>query len=239
MSGHSKWSKIKRQKGTADQKRGNLFTKLGNNITVAARSGGGDPDMNFKLRLAMEKAKAANMPNDNMERAIKKGTGELSGEQLQEMVFEGYGPSGVALIMEAVASNRNRVTSVIRNILTKYGGKLGENGSVNWMFKRKGVIGVSTGGDKESIELKAIDAGANDISEEPEGIVIYTNPEELEQVKTKLEKNDIKTDYAEIRMVASNKVHLPDKDKNNFIKLQTELEESEEINNFYTNADLW
>ena len=238
MSGHSKWSKIKRQKGTADQKRGNLFTKLGNNITVAARSGGGDPDMNFKLRLAMEKAKAANMPNDNMERAIKKGTGELSGEQLQEMVFEGYGPSGVALIMEAVASNRNRVTSAIRNILTKYGGKLGENGSVNWMFKRKGVIGVSTGGDKESIELKAIDAGANDISEEPEGIVIYTNPEELEQVKTKLEKNNIKTDYAEIRMVASNKVHLPDKDKNNFIKLQTELEESEEINNFYTNADL-
>lgn len=238
MSGHSKWSKIKRQKGTADQKRGNLFTKLGNNITVAARSGGGDPDMNFKLRLAIEKAKAANMPNDNMERAIKKGTGELSGEQLQEMVFEGYGPSGVALIMEAVASNRNRVTSAIRNILTKYGGKLGENGSVNWMFKRKGVIGVSTGGDKESIELKAIDAGANDISEEPEGIVIYTNPEELEQVKTKLEKNNIKTDYAEIRMVASNKVHLPDKDKNNFIKLQTELEESEEINNFYTNADL-
>lgn len=237
MSGHSKWSKIKRQKGAADQKRGNLFTKLGNSIAVAARSGGSNPEMNFKLRLAIEKARASNMPNDNIERAIKKGAGELSGEQLKEMVFEGYGPGGVALIIEAVASNRNRVISVIRSTLTKYGGKLGENGSVNWNFSRQGIIGISESKDKEQIELMAIDAGAEEIVEEEEGLLVYTKPQDLESIKNKLEENGIKIDYAETGLVAKNKVTINDQAKKNLLKLQAELEDSDDVNDLYSNAD--
>ncbi|MBU1149278.1 YebC/PmpR family DNA-binding transcriptional regulator [Patescibacteria group bacterium] len=238
MSGHSKWSTIKRQKGATDQKRGNLFTKLGNNIVVAARQGGGDPEMNFQLRLAIDRAKASNFPKENIDRAIKKGTGELAGEELKEMVFEGYGPAGVAMIIEVLSSNRNRATSTIRNILAKYGGKLGELGSVNWNFVRQGVMGISAAVDKEKVELAAIEAGVEDVSEEPEGIIVFTEPGRLETVKNKLEQQGIIIDYAQIAMVAANKTSINDKEKSSFHKLEQELLDSDEVNNVYSNADL-
>jgi len=236
MSGHSKWSTIKRQKGAADQKRGTLFTKLGNAVTVAAKEGGGDPDTNFKLRLAIDKAKSANMPNDNIDRAIKRGTGELAGEKLQEMIFEGYGPGGVALIMEAYSGNRNRTTSHLRHLLDQQGGKLAENGSVSWNFERKGVVIISAQNNKEEVELKAIDAGADDLKEEEQELIVYTKPDQLEKVKNQLEKAGIKIDYSEIEMVAKNQVKISKGDRAKLNKLLEELEGSEEVNNYYTNA---
>ncbi|MFH1598209.1 MAG: YebC/PmpR family DNA-binding transcriptional regulator [Patescibacteria group bacterium] len=236
MSGHNKWSKIKRQKGAADQKRGNLFTKLGKAITIAAKEGGGNLESNFTLRLAVDRAKSANMPNDNIDRAIKRGTGELAGEELKQMIFEGYGPGGVALIIDSLSSNRNRASSSIRSILTKYGGKLGASGSVNWMFVRKGVIGLSSVNNKEEVELTAIDAGAEDIVEEDEGLAVFTKPEDLERIRNKLEQNDIAVDYFEIEMVPDARVDLSEKDKNAFSRLQEALDASDEVSAFYSNA---
>lgn len=163
MSGHSKWSQIKRQKGVADVKRGNLFTKLCNNITIAARLGGGSQETNFRLRLAVDKAKAASVPRDNIERAIKRGTGELGGAQIEEIVYEGYGPGGVAILVETLTDNKNRTAPLIRNIFSKHGGNMGGPGSVAWMFAPKGVIRLeiaSLKSSKEDVELAAIDAGA-------------------------------------------------------------------------------
>ncbi len=240
MSGHSKWSTIKRQKGAADQKRGALFTKLGNNITIAAREGGGDAEMNFKLRLAMDKAKAANMPKENIERAIKRGTGELAGDGIEEIVYEGFGPEGVAIYIEALTDNKNRTVANIKHILSKYGGNLGGPGSVAWMFDRKGVIRILSEDleiSEDDLSLKAIDAGAEDIVSEEDGIIIYTAPEKLEAVKKLLEKSGVKISFAETEFVPQDKVVVSEAAKSNLEKLYEELEENEDISNYYTNEE--
>lgn len=240
MSGHSKWSSIKRQKGVTDAKRGTLFTKLGNAITLAARGSGGDSDMNFKLRLTIERAKQANMPKDNIERAIKRGTGEGSEERIEEVVYEGFGPDGVAILIESLTDNKNRTTPAIRGILSKRNGRLGENGSVSWMFERKGVILVQPpqGSQKEEAELELIDLGAEDIKEEPEGFSIYTAPENLETVKKTLEEKNYSVEYASVDPVAKNV--LSDSDISNPEKISSlleELENNEEVTNVYSNYE--
>lgn len=241
MSGHSKWSQIKRQKAVADQKRGNLFTKIANTITIAVKQGGKDQNSNFKLRLAVEKAKSANMPNNNIERAIKRGSGELEGITLEEIIYEAFGPNGIAIIVEATSDNKNRTTSSIRNILTKYQGNLGNSGSVTWMFDKKGVIRILKNNikNKEDFELRIIDAGADDIIEEEEGFTILTKVEKLAYLKELIEKENIILESAEIELIPQNKIIIESESiKNKINKLLEELEENDDVNNYFTNADL-
>jgi YebC/PmpR family DNA-binding regulatory protein len=238
MSGHSKWAQIKRQKGVQDTKRGTLFTKLSNAISLMAKAGGKDPETNFKLRLAIEKARSANMPMDNIERAIKKGVGELDGQQIEEVAYEGYGPGGIAIIIEAVTDNKNRTTSEIRNILSKYGGRLGEANSVKWLFGQKGVIKVllDENQSKEWLELKIIDAGAEDVVDNEDELTIFTKPSDLEKVKKNIEKQKIQVEYAEIELVAKNKVEVSDSEtKNKLEKIFEELDNHDNVDNFFTN----
>lgn len=240
MSGHSKWAQIKRQKGTADQKRGVLFTKLGNAITLAARERGGNPESNFSLRLAIEKARAANMPKENIERAIKRGIGELEGEKIEEIVYEGFGPSQIAVIIEVLTNNKNRSASTIKHIFTKYGGNLGSPNSVKWMFEKKGVIKIkSQNSNKEEIELKIIDWGAEDFKEEGEELIIYIRPEELQKIKENLEKNNLVVDNIQIEWLAKEEININQtKEKEKIVNFFTELEDNEEVNNFYSNVNL-
>ncbi|MBU0613302.1 YebC/PmpR family DNA-binding transcriptional regulator [Patescibacteria group bacterium] len=240
MSGHSKWSSIKRQKGVTDAKRGTLFTKLANAITLAAREGGSDPNANFKLRLTIEKAKQANMPKDNIERAAKRGTGEGSEKRIEEVIYEGFGPDGVAILIESLTDNKNRTTPVIRGILGKKNGRLGENGSVSWMFERKGVILVlpPEGSNKEEIELELIDLGAEDIKKEPEGFTIYTTPEKLEEIKEALDGKNYSVEYASIDLVAKTILGESDiSDPEKISDLLEELENNEEVTNVYSNYE--
>jgi len=238
MSGHSKWAQIKRQKGVQDTKRGTLFTKLSNAVSLAAKAGGKDPEINFKLRLAIEKAREANMPMDNIERAIKRGVGELEGQQIEEINYEGYGPSGIAIIIETVTDNKNRTTSEIRNILSKYGGRLGEAKSVKWLFEQRGVIKIllNKKQDKENFELKIIDAGAEDVVEDEDELTVFTKPEDLQKVKENIEKQKIKVEYAEIEMVAKNKIEIADSEtKGKLEKIFEELDNHDNVDNFFTN----
>jgi len=188
MSGHSKWSTIKRQKGAADAKRGALFTRLGNQITVAAREGGGDPEMNFKLKLAIDMAKAGNLPKENMERAIKRGTGELAGEKIEEIIYEGFGPDGVAIMLQALTDNRNRTSSAVKHLFSKFGGNLGGPKAVSWMFIKRGVL--RTPQVDQALELALIDAGVEDILRDDEGVTILTQPNDLQKTKTDLENQN-------------------------------------------------
>lgn len=241
MSGHSKWAQIKRQKAVTDKKRGNLFTKLGNAITIAAKQGDPNPEINFKLRMAIEKAKAANTPNENIERAIKRGNGELEGVVIEEVVYEGFGPAGTALIIEATTDNKNRTTASLRNILTKYQGNLGSSGSVRWMFDKKGAIRIIKDKiiNKDELTLKLIDAGVEDIVEEEEGLTVYTTAEELLRIKELIEKEGIVPESAEIELVPQNKTKIEDESvKVKINKLFEELEAHDDINNYFTNADL-
>lgn len=241
MSGHSKWAQIKRQKAVTDKKRGNLFTKLGNAITIAAKQGDPNPEINFKLRMAIEKAKAANTPNENIERAIKRGNGELEGVVIEEVVYEGFGPAGTALIIEATTDNKNRTTASLRNILTKYQGNLGSSGSVRWMFDKKGAIRIIKDKiiNKDELTLKLIDAGVEDIVEEEEGLTVYTTAEELLRIKKLIEKEGIVPESAEIELVPQNKTKIEDESvKVKINKLFEELEAHDDINNYFTNADL-
>lgn len=241
MSGHNKWSQIKRQKAVTDQKRGSLFTKLAKAIAVATKQGGKDLTSNFKLRLATEKAKTANMPNDNIERAIKRGSGELEGATIEEIVYEGYGPGGIALIISSATDNKNRTSSNIKRILSKYNGNLGGSGSVAWMFDTKGVIRVLKDAinDKEKFELKVIDAGAEDIAEEEEGYIIYTRINDLPKLKTIVEKEGIKIASSEIEMVPHDLIEIKEgSDKKKMLHLLEELELDDDVNNFFTNANL-
>src|SRR6266550_4469089 len=201
MSGHSKWSQIKRQKGAADVKRGMIFTKMTKEIMIAAKEGGGDPDGNFRLRLAMDRARAVNMPRDNIQRAIERATGGDDGSALESIVYEGYAPGGVSVMIEAATDNRNRTVSEIRAAFTRGGGKLGESGSVQWLFEQKGVIEIDTKGkDPDAIQLAAIDAGAEDVEVEPGLATVYTTPTSFERVKKALESAGIKTGAAELSM---------------------------------------
>jgi YebC/PmpR family DNA-binding regulatory protein len=236
MSGHSKWNSIKHQKGAADAKRGALFTKLGKAITVSTKQGGRDLDSNFQLRLAVDQAKSANMPKDNIERAIKRGMGELEGGVIEEIVYEGFGPDGTAFIIETLTDNRNRTSSAMKHILTKYGGSLGAPNSVAWMFEKKGVVRL----DKvsEELELELIDAGALDIKHEEDGFTIYTLPNNLKKIKELVEKKGIVVEFAEVGQVAKEKKIIPTDKIDKIQKVFAELEENEDINNFHSNAEV-
>ena len=239
MSGHSKWSSIKHKKAAADAARGKVFTKLIKEITVAAKLGGGDVDINPRLRDAVTRAKQANMPKDNIEKAIKKGTGELPGVVYEEIIYEGYGPAGTALYIEITTDNRNRTVAEIRFILTKHGGNLGESGSVAWMFDRKGVILVDREKyDEEELTLAALDAGAEDVIDEDEVYEILTEPNNLEIVKHALEGSGISSRSAEISMVPQNSVDVKGNDAEKVLKLMDVLDDHDDVQNVWSNFDL-
>src|SRR5688572_23446935 len=239
MSGHSKWSTIKRQKGAADAKRGAVFTKLSREIILAAKQGGGDTTMNFKLRLAVQRAKAANMPNDNIDRAIAKATGAgADGEQLDEMTYEGYGPGGTAILVAVLTDNKNRTVSEVRHQFSRAGGNLGENGSVAWQFDAKGLITVSVNGsDPDDIALQAIDAGAEDVAVSGEIIEVQTEPSDLEAVRKALESSGLEIENADFAMVPKVTVDLDEKTAHQALKLIDGLEDLEDVQRVYSNAN--
>ena len=239
MSGHSKWSSIKHKKGATDAKRGKLFSKLIKEITVAARMGGGDLASNPRLRTAIQAAKDENMPKDNTERAIKRGTGELEGVNYEEAVYEGYGPGGAAVFIESLSDNKNRAVADIRHILSKVGGNLGANGCVAWMFEKKGYIVVENKAvDEEALMEVAIDAGAEDVREDNGNYEIITAVQDFEQVKDAIEKQSIPCIVAEITMFPQSTVNLQGKEAEQMIRLMENLEDCDDVQKVYTNADI-
>ena len=239
MSGHSKWSTIKRKKGAADAKRGQLFTKIIKEITVAARMGGGDPGGNPRLRLAIEKAREGRMPGDNIERAIKRGTGELEGVNYEEITYEGYGPSGVALMISSLTDNKTRTVAEIRNIFTKKGGNLGETGSVGWIFDKKGVITFEKQQVSEDKLMEiGLNAGAEDIKDNGDSWDVVTEPASFETVKQALEKENLIPVASEISMIPKTTVSLGKEDAEKMLKLMEALEEHDDIQNVYANFDI-
>ncbi|MFH1560526.1 MAG: YebC/PmpR family DNA-binding transcriptional regulator [Chloroflexota bacterium] len=241
MSGHSKWSTIKHQKGVTDARRGQLFTKLAREITVAAREGGGDnPDMNVRLRMAVQKARESNMPLDNVERATKRGAGggEGGSDALEEALYEGYGPGGVAILLQALTDNRKRTVSDVRASFARAGGSLGEAGCVSWIFESRGVVTAEVDPDEgEEIALVAIDAGAEDFKLEGSYLEVYAIPENLENLRNALEQQGVKVTSAELSMVPSNTVLLDAKVAVQALRLLDHLEEMDDIQKVYTNAD--
>jgi YebC/PmpR family DNA-binding regulatory protein len=241
VSGHSKWSQIKHKKGQTDAKRGKIFTKIVKEISIAARLGGGDPDGNPRLRTAVEKAKEVNMPHDNIKKAIMKGTGELPGVAYEEYVYEGYGPAGVALMIEVMTDNKNRTLPEIRHMLAKSGGSLGETGCVSWMFDKKGYIVVSKSKSSEDTLMSiALDAGAEDMKNDPgeENYEIVTAPEDFTRVKDALEKANIPVESAEVSMLPKNYVVLDEKAAEQMVRLMDGLEDHDDIQNVYANFDI-
>ncbi len=238
MAGHSKWAQIKRQKGANDAKRGALFTKLSREIIVAAKQGGGDPAANFKLRLAIQRAKAANMPNDNIERAIAKATGAGNEDNLEEITYEGYGPGGTAIIVSALTDNRNRTVSEVRHAFTRAGGNLGETNSVAWQFEPRGVITITVNGqDPDEIALQAIDAGAADVQVDQDTIEVHTAPSDLESVRKALESAGVEIENSDFSMVPKTLVELDEKTAHSALKLIDALEDLEDVQRVYSNAD--
>jgi len=238
MSGHSKWSSIKHQKAVTDARRGQVFTKLAREIIVAAREGGGNPEVNFRLRLAVQKARDNNMPQDNIERAIKRGSGTLEGTSLVEMVLEGYGASGTAIMVQALSDNRNRTLQEVRNIFLRNGGSLGESGCVAWLFDQKGLIRVNTNDlEAEELALQAIDAGAEDVKVENGYLEIYTKPEEFEKVRAALERGNLVIASAELSLIPKTMVELEEKAALQTLKLLDKLEELDEVQHVSSNAD--
>ena len=241
MSGHSHWATIRRQKASTDAKKSSIFTKIANMLTIASKQGGVDPETNFKLRLAIDKARSANMPKNSVEKAIKRGTGDITGEIIEENIYEGYGPQGTAFIIESVTTNKNRASAEIKYAFTKYEGSLGTQGSVRWMFDSLGVLHINTGGlsvSQDELELLAIDSGATDIQKEDEYIIIYTQPEALQKVQELLEKENVVIEYAEIERIAKEKIIIKEqKTKKILEKIFEALDNCEDVNTFYTNAD--
>lgn len=240
MSGHSKWSTIKRKKGAADAKRGKIFTRLIKEITVAARIGGGDPEGNPRLRSAIATAKSENMPKDNITRAIKKGTGEIAGEVYDEILYEGYGPGGVAVLVECLTDNRNRTVADVRHYFAKSNGNLGESGCVNWMFDKKGLIVVDreTISEEELMDM-ALEAGAEDVVEEESEFHILTAPDEFEDVRGALEEAGLKYVEASISMIPQNTVDVgEEKVAKSLLKLIENLEDHDDVQNVYANFDI-
>src|SRR5947209_17690308 len=238
MSGHSKWSQIKRQKGAADAKRGVVFTKMTKEIMLAAKEGGGDPDGNFRLRLAIERARGVNMPRENIQRAIDRATGGGEGSVLESIVYEGYAPGGVSVMVEVATDNRNRTVSEIRSAFTKHGGKLGESGSVQWLFEQKGVIEIDAKGkDVDAIELAAIDAGAEDVEAEPGLITIYTTPAAFERAKKGLEAAGVKVASAELSMRPTTTVRVEGDQARKVIGLVETLEDLDDGIKVHANFD--
>jgi YebC/PmpR family DNA-binding regulatory protein len=238
MGGHSHWSQVKRQKGAADARRGQVFTKLGREISVAARQGGPDPNANFRLRLALQRAKDANMPNDTIERAIKRGASGAEGAELAEATYEGYGPGGIAILIDVMTDNRNRSVSEIRSTFSRHGGNLGEAGCVAWLFEGKGVVIVDAPeNEREDLALVAIDAGAEDVNIEGERVEILTVAEELENVRRALEEQDIKVESAELTKVAKSTINLGEKEALQTLKLLDKLEELDDVQRVHSNAE--
>ena len=238
MSGHSKWASIKHQKGVADARRGQLFTKLTREIIVAVRQGGSNPDTNFRLRLAIQKARDNSMPSENIERSIKRGSGEIEGATLVEMVLEGYGPSGAAILVQALSDNRNRTLQDVRSIFSRSGGSLGESGCVAWLFDSKGLITIPINDlDAEELELQAIDAGAEDVNVENGYVEIYTKPEDMERIRVAMEQKNLPIASSELIMTSKNMVELDEKAALQTLKLLDKLEELDEVQHVTTNAD--
>ncbi len=241
MSGHNKWSSIKHKKGKADAQRGRAFTKITREIITAAKIGGGDPEGNARLRAAILAAKAVNMPNDNISRAIKKGTGDLEGVSYEEFMYEGYGPNGVAVLVKVLTDNKNRTVADIRHIFTKYNGNLGETGCVNWMFSKKGTISVPKEGlDEEKLIEIALDAGADDVANDPDSheYEVRCEPEVVEEVKKALEEKKVKVASSEVAMVPQTTVHMEGKPAESMLKLMNALEESDDVQNVWANFDI-
>lgn len=240
MAGHSKWSNIKHKKEREDARRSRIFTKLGRQITVAARDGGGDPATNSRLRLAIDTARAANMPMENIERAIKRGTGELEGANYEELTYEGYGPGGVAILLEAMTDNRNRTAGEIRHLFSRYGGNLGESGCVAWMFQRRGVITIDkdTVADPDEVMLEALEAGAEDVEVHDDFIEVLTEPGGMAAVRGALSEAGYTLTAAELRMVPSNVVQVEGDDAERLLKLLDALEEHDDIQSVSANFDV-
>jgi YebC/PmpR family DNA-binding regulatory protein len=237
MSGHSKWANIKRQKGAADAKRGQLFTKLAREIIVAVRQGGVSLDSNFRLRLAVQKARDNNMPSDNIERAIKRGSGEAGGAALAEVRFEGYGPSGIAVLVDALTDNRNRTVQDVRRMFTRHGGNLGESGCVSWLFENRGVITVeSNASDAEGVVLRAIDAGAEDVRTENGFVEIYTQPQDLEKIRKVIEEKEHVVS-AEVSLTPKTTVILDESKAVQALNFLDELEALDDVQQVFSNLD--
>ena len=243
MSGHSKWAQIKRQKGVNDARRGQLFTRLGREIIVAVREGGsGDPNANFRLRMAVQRAREANMPMDNIDRSIKRALGGGEGSQIDELTYEGYAPGGAAVLVQVVTDNRNRTASEIRNVFTRNGGNLGENGCVDWIFEQRGVIEMPLAGhDPDDLTLEAADAGAEDVDTvgpDDEVLTVYTEANQLETVRTALEAKNLAVSRAEVSMIPKTKIELADKEALQAMRLIERLEDLDDVQNVYTNAEI-
>ena len=238
MSGHSKWAQIKRQKGVADARRGQLFTKLAREITVAVRQGGANLESNFQLRLAVQKARDNNMPSENIERAIKRGSGESEASALIEMKLEGYGPNGIAVMVEALSDNRNRTVQEVRRLFTRHGGNLGESGCVSWLFENRGVITIETDAiDAEAIALQAIDAGAEDVKTEKGYVEIYTQPQDLEEVRKVIEEKE-RVISAELSLTPKTAVLLEENKAIQTLSFLDQLEELEDVQRVFSNIDI-
>jgi YebC/PmpR family DNA-binding regulatory protein len=238
MSGHNKWSTIKHKKGAADAKRGKIFTKLIKEISIAAKIAGSDPGGNPRLRTAIDKAKAENMPKDNIERAIKKGAGEMEGVNYEETTYEGYGPGGVAVLVEVMTDNRNRTVSDVRSIFSKCNGNMGESGCVSWIFDKKGLIVFSKETDFDKLFEAALEAGAEDVSDEEDQIEVMTDPTNFIEVRESLEKAGFKYESAEVTMIPQTMVKLEGKQAESMLKLMDRLEDNDDVQNVYANFDI-
>ncbi len=239
MSGHSKWATIKHKKGKTDAKRGKLFSKLSRAITVAAREGGADPGMNIALANAIEKAKAESMPKDNIERAVQRGSGGSEAEQYESIVYEGYGPAGVAIIVEVLTDNRNRSAAEVRNIFSKHGGQLAQPGAVAWGFERRGSITVDgTKYDEDTVMTAAIEAGADDVVQDGDQFEVLTQPAEFAAVRDALRASGIELEAAELTMVPKNSVKLEENDARKTMKIMEALEDSDDVQEVYANFDI-
>ena len=240
MSGHSKWAQIKRQKGANDAKRGQIFTKLTREITVAAREGGADPDANFRLRLVVQRARQINMPQENIQRAIQRATGSGDDQQqLEEVTYEGYGPGGVAIYVETLTDNRNRTVAEVRNVFTRNGGNLGENGSVAWLFEPRGYIAVPLDGqDADDATLAAIDAGAVDVMQEDKTLAVYTELADMERVRSSLESTGLTVETAERALLPKTSISLDEQKATQVLRLIEKLEDLDDVQSVSTNLDL-
>lgn len=239
MSGHSKWSTIKRKKGAADAKRGKIFTRIAKDITLAAREGGGDVSANSSLRLAVDKAKAANMPKDNIERAIKKGTGELEGGELEEITYEAYAPHGVAILIQCLTDNRNRTISEIRRVFNKHGGNMAEAGAVGWMFDTKGYITAPLNDmDQDDLFMIALESGADDIQIGDDTVEVYTPPDSLHAVREELEKAGLKIEEAELSQFAKNEIELGVKETLSIMNIIELLEDQDDVDKVFSNLNI-
>jgi len=238
MSGHNKWSTIKHKKGAADAKRGKIFTKIIKEISVAAKLGGGDPAANPRLRTAIDKAKGENMPKDNIERAIKKGTGEMEGVNYEEINYEGYGPGGVAVLVEVMTDNRNRTVSEVRSIFTKCNGNMGETGCVSWIFDKKGLISYPKSVDFDKLFEAAIEAGAEDVVDQEEQIEVTTDPSSFIEVRDALNNAGFKFENAEVTMIPQTQIKLEGKQAESMIRMIERLEDNDDVQNVYANFDI-